>query len=153
MKERLTSRKFAHLLVVMSILLGLMAYRTWFAAAPATADSQKNDQICDLSHSPCSATIADLPLTVSLANSSIRPEHDFQLQVSGVARGLMPTKSWLEGQEMFMGRIPVSFSQQGEGLWQASTQVGACTSHSMVWLLTIEWSNGQRQQMALSVTR
>jgi hypothetical protein len=153
MKERLTSRKFAHLLIVMTILLGLMAYRTWFDGAPAASDSQKNDQICDLSHSPCRATIADSSLTVSLEEQPIRPEHDFQLQLSGVASGVTPIKSWLEGQEMFMGRIPVLFSQQGEGQWQANTQVGACTSHRMVWLLTIEWSNGQRQQMALSVTR
>ncbi len=30
MKERLTSRKIVHLAIVLAILLGLVAYRTWF---------------------------------------------------------------------------------------------------------------------------
>ena len=61
-------------------------------------------------------------------------------------------KATLEGKDMFMGTIPVSF-EQIDGQWQGVTQVGSCTSPVMIWLLNIEWSNGQRQQLALSVAR
>ncbi len=53
---------------------------------------------------------------------------------------------------MFMGTIPVNFEATEQG-WQGTTLVGSCTSPLMVWLLNIEWSNGQRQQLALSVAR
>lgn len=153
MKERLTSRKFAHLLIVLTILLGLMAYRTWFDGVDGVGADAKNDRICDLSHTPCQILIGGAPLTVALSDPPLRAEQAFQIRLDGVAQGQVPSKSWLEGQEMFMGRIPVFFERQGEEQWLASTQVGACTSHRMVWLLVIEWDNGERQQVALSVTR
>lgn len=53
---------------------------------------------------------------------------------------------------MFMGTIPLSFESTSTG-WQGTTMVGSCTSAMMIWQLNIEWSNGQRQQLALSVAR
>ena len=44
MKERLTSRKIVHLAIVLAILLGLVAYRTWFDnAQTAVAGSERSD--------------------------------------------------------------------------------------------------------------
>ncbi|WP_434668252.1 hypothetical protein [Aeromonas sp. NJAU223] len=152
MKERLTSRKFGHLVLVLAILLALMTYRTWFWS-PHGADSEGgNDQICDLSHSACALIIGDKPLSASVVNLPIKAEHDFSLRLQGGDPAISPTQAWLEGKEMFMGRIPVQF-EAGEGGWQGTAQVGSCTSATMTWLLNVEWSNGQRQQLALSVSR
>lgn len=152
MKERLTSRKIGHLIIVMAILLALVAYRTWFMGPQATPPKAENDQICDLSHSPCSLSIGDAPLTARVEIVPVKAEHDFVLRLQGGSPAITPVKAWLEGKEMFMGRVPVQF-EAGEGGWQAKAQVGSCTSATMTWLLNIEWSNGQRQQLALSVTR
>lgn len=152
MKERLTSRKIGHLTIVMAILLSLVAYRTWFSAPPTTTAEGKNDQICDLSHSSCGLLIDDKPLTVAVDGSPVKAEHDFVLRLRGGDPAITPVSAWLEGKEMFMGRIPVALARE-EGGWQGAAQVGSCTSATMIWLLNIEWSNGQRQQLALSVSR
>ena len=153
MKERLTSRKIVHLSMVLVILLSLMAYRTWFSGTGSDHAEGSNVQICDLSHSPCRLIVGDRPLTVSIDGLPIRPEHDFVLRLQGSsAQAIAPKAAWLEGKEMFMGRIPVQF-EAGSGGWQARAQVGACTSATMTWLLNLEWNSGQRQQLALSVSR
>ena len=152
MKERLTARKVLHLVLVLALLLALMAYRTWFSADNSVSADQKKDQICDLSHTPCSALIGDKPLTVAIKELPLRAEHDFAIAISGGDPAIKPVKAILEGKDMFMGTIPVSF-EQIDGQWQGVTQVGSCTSPVMIWLLNIEWSNGQRQQLALSVAR
>ncbi|MGY3857947.1 hypothetical protein [Aeromonas intestinalis] len=152
MKERLTSRKIGHLLLVLAILLALMTYRTWFWSPHGAGFEGGNDQICDLSHSTCALIIGDKPLSASVVNLPIKAEHDFSLCLQGGDPAISPTQAWLEGKEMFMGRIPVQF-EASEGGWQGTAQVGSCTSATMTWLLNIEWSNGQRQQLALSVSR
>ncbi len=152
MKERLTARKVLHLVLVLALLLALMAYRTWFSADNSVSADQKKDQICDLSHTPCSALIGDKPLTIAIKELPLRAEHDFAIAITGGDPAIKPVKATLEGKDMFMGTIPVSF-EQIDGQWQGVTQVGSCTSPVMIWLLNIEWSNGQRQQLALSVAR
>ncbi|WP_429119901.1 hypothetical protein [Aeromonas veronii] len=152
MKERLTARKVLHLVLVLALLLALMAYRTWFSADNSVSADQKKDQICDLSHTPCSALIGDKPLTVAIKELPLRAEHDFAIAITGGDPAIKPVKATLEGKDMFMGTIPVSF-EQIDGQWHGVTQVGSCTSPVMIWLLNIEWSNGQRQQLALSVAR
>ena len=152
MKERLTSRKIGHLMIVLAILLSLMAYRTWFFGPQTAVLEAKNDQICDLSHSPCALFIDNKPLTVSVDRSPIKAEHDFVLHLQGGDPAITPVKAWLEGKEMYMGTTPVQFEPR-DGGWQGTAQVGSCTSATMVWLLNIEWSNAERQQLALSVSR
>ena len=152
MKEKLTSRKVMHLGLVLTLLLGLIAYRTWFSTENSAAPAPIKDQICDLSHTPCSALIGDKPLTVAIKELPLRAEHDFAIAITGGDPAIKPVKATLEGKDMFMGTIPVSF-EEIDGQWQGVTQVGSCTSPVMIWLLNIEWSNGQRQQLALSVAR
>ncbi|MFB2864786.1 hypothetical protein [Aeromonas sp. MdU4] len=152
MKEKLTARKVLHLALVLVVLLVLVAYRTWFSAASTTKSVQIKDQICDLSHNSCSLQIDGKPLTVLIPQLPVRAEHDFVLRLEGGDPAITPVKAWLEGRDMFMGTIPVSFEQIAGG-WQGSTLVGSCTSSMMVWLLNIEWSNGVHQQLALSIAR
>jgi len=151
MKERLTSRKIVHLSMVLVILLSLMAYRTWFSGTGSDHAEGSNVQICDLSHSPCRLIVGDRPLTVSIDGLPIRPEHDFLLRLQGGSPAIIPTKAWLEGKTMFMGVIPVQLEAK-DGGWQGAAQVGSCTTEAMEWLLNIEWSNGQRQQLTLGIS-
>ena len=111
MKERLTARKVLHLVLVLALLLALMAYRTWFSADQSVSADQKKDQICDLSHTPCSALIGDKPLTVAIKELPLRAEHDFAIAITGGDPAIKPVKATLEGKDMFMGTIPVSFEE------------------------------------------
>lgn len=98
------------------------------------------------------ASSSGIALTVSIDGLPIRPEHDFVLRLQGGVPAITPVKAWLEGKEMFMGLIPVLFEASDAG-WRGVTQVGSCTAEAMDWLLTIEWSNGQRHQLTLGAAR
>ncbi|TNH87224.1 hypothetical protein [Aeromonas sobria] len=152
MKEKLSARKVFHLSLVLALLLTLVAYRTWFSVDNSATVDQIKDQICDLSHSSCSELIGGKSLTAAISELPVRAEQDFVVRLTGGDPAIKPVKAWLEGRDMFMGTIPVNFEQIAGG-WQGTTLVGSCTSSVMVWLLNIEWSNGQRQQLVLSVAR
>ena len=119
--------------------------------SPSGEATGTNDQICDLSHSSCSLLVGDKPLTASIEGLPIRPEHDFVLRLQGGSPAITPTKAWLEGKTMFMGVIPVQLEAK-DGGWQGAAQLGSCTTETMEWLLNIEWSNGQRQQLTLGIS-
>ncbi len=93
MKERLTARKVLHLALVLALLLALMAYRTWFSADNSMTAGQTKDQICDLSHTPCSALIGNKPLTVAIKVLPLRAEHDFAIDIQGGRPGNQAVKS------------------------------------------------------------
>ncbi|CAJ1842590.1 hypothetical protein PEKONANI_02545 [Aeromonas jandaei] len=152
MKERLTAQKVTHLVLVLAVLVALVSYRTWFAADNSQNSEPKKDQICDLSHSSCDLLIGEKSMAIAISQLPVRAERDFIIRLEGGDPEIKPIKAWLEGRDMFMGTIPVNFESSGNG-WQANALVGSCTSPMMVWLLNIEWSNGQRQQLALSVAR
>ncbi|PJG59217.1 hypothetical protein [Aeromonas cavernicola] len=150
MKERLSSRKLMHIALVLSVLLSLFAYRTWFWTEKNLPRDIRKDQKCDLSHGTCMTMVADKALLTTVVNLPIKPEHEFFLHLKGGDPNIKPKQAWLEGRDMFMGRIPIVFESVAEG-WQGRGVVGSCTSPLMVWLLNIEWSNGEKQQVALSV--
>jgi hypothetical protein len=110
-----------------------------------------NVQICDLSHSPCRLIVGDRPLIVSIDGLPIRPEHDFVLRLQGCA-GHYAGQGLARGKEMFMGLIPCCL-KPSDGVAKEVTQVGSCTAEAMDWLMTIEWSNGQRHQLTLGAAR
>ncbi len=139
MKERLTARKVLHLILVLALLLALMAYRTWFSAYNSVSANQKKDQICDLSHTPCSALIGDKQLTVAIKELPLRAEHDFAIAISGADPAIKPVKATLEGKDMFMGTIPVSF-EEIDGQWQGGDPGGELyiTRHDLVVKYRVE---------------
>ena len=152
MKERLTPRKVAHLLLVLALLTVLFTYRTWFTAGQAMPPEATQDQICDLSRGSCTARPDNDAAQVWISALPVRAEHPFIIELAASDQRIGPVKAWLEGRDMFMGTIPVLFEPR-DGGWQAEVLVGSCTSPLMVWLLTLEWSNGEKQQLALSVAR
>jgi len=48
-------------------------------------------------------------------------------------------KSYMEGKEMFMGKIPVFFSvAEKQNTWVAETLLGSCSEEQMIWRLWLE---------------
>ncbi|KZN61600.1 hypothetical protein N478_05900 [Pseudoalteromonas luteoviolacea S4060-1] len=50
----------------------------------------------------------------------------------------------LEGVSMYMGKIPLMFEEQGEGLWQTEVMVGSCNLSEMEWKLVLHDSNNDK---------
>ncbi|OCQ23324.1 hypothetical protein A7985_05105 [Pseudoalteromonas luteoviolacea] len=57
----------------------------------------------------------------------------------------------LEGVSMYMGKIPVMFVEQREGLWQSEVMVGSCNLSEMEWTLNLYDSNRHRLGFSPSV--
>ena len=51
--------------------------------------------------------------------------------------GWEPVQAEIQGQSMYMGRLPLLLTQKADNLWLGTFQVPACTHDVMVWQLDI----------------
>ncbi|WP_166839613.1 hypothetical protein [Rheinheimera pleomorphica] len=72
---------------------------------------------------------------LQLSPASAPVETPLQLQLSAI--GLAKVSAELTGVSMYMGRVPLRFTQQGE-VWQAEFLLGACSDPKMQWQLQLE---------------
>lgn len=150
MQGKLTKVRVIQLLLVLFILLGLVLWRTLGSTTPHQTATLPANGECDLSRADCRLP----PPHELLVSSSLRPivpETAFTLTLRGHP-GMAPKQAWLEGRSMFMGRIPLSFSQQGDE-WVANAMVGACSEPAMIWQLTLILEDGQQLTAPFSVNR
>lgn len=152
MQGKLTKIRVFQLLLVLFILLGLVLWRTLSAGSSVPAQTNRilAGGECDLSSADCRLPPPD-ELLVSSSLRPIVPETPFTLTLRGHP-SMAPKHAWLEGRSMFMGRIPLSFSRQGDA-WVASTMVGACSEPAMIWQLTIVLEDGQQLTAPFRVNR
>ncbi|TMP38905.1 hypothetical protein CWB98_04265 [Pseudoalteromonas rubra] len=68
----------------------------------------------------------------------LHPETPFELSLALNSSDIEVQSAWLEGTQMYMGTIPVFFTQQQTGLWSAEVMVGACSEPVMEWRLTVK---------------
>lgn len=52
-------------------------------------------------------------------------------------------QSRIEGRDMFMGMIPVQWKKLSSDHYQAQILYGACDSGSMIWRMSLEWSENK----------
>lgn len=102
----------------------------------------QNSNLCNFQQSPCSTIIEDLQITLSAGTEVIKAESEinFELLVKS-EKPVIITSAWLEGKDMFMGKIPLFFTPnkitQTNTLVSAQTMIGACTEESMVWVMNV----------------
>ena len=76
-------------------------------------------------------------IEISLSQSRPEPETPFVITLTG--NNISPPQTaYLEGVNMYMGKIPVFFTETKSGL-AAEAMVGVCSSKKMQWQLVIEW--------------
>ncbi|PCI61007.1 MAG: hypothetical protein COB35_07480 [Gammaproteobacteria bacterium] len=110
-----------------------------FACSPAK--NHQNDSVVPLSQYQCLATQSHCNIetkqgvfSVTFDRKNIKAEAPFKLLVS--YKGTLQLKQvtgFMEGKTMFMGKIPLFFSQENKSHYIAETMVVACTEPSMVW--------------------
>lgn len=85
---------------------------------------------------------ADIQVRLTPANAPV--ETPLQLQI--IAPKLLAVYGELTGVSMYMGRIPLRFTQQGE-VWQAEFLLGACSDPNMQWqlYLQLEFSDDKKR--------
>ncbi|WP_305550959.1 hypothetical protein [Rheinheimera sp.] len=87
---------------------------------------------------------AELQLQLTPGNAPV--ETPLQLQLT--ANNVVAVNANLTGVSMYMGQIPLRFSQQGE-LWQAEFLLGACSDPDMLWQLELEliFADGEKRTL------
>ncbi|MDK1286133.1 hypothetical protein [Pseudoalteromonas umbrosa] len=71
-----------------------------------------------------------------LSKKQIRAEEPFVIFVKAQA-DIDLNNAYIEGVSMYMGKIPIEFTQIEVGLWQAEVMVGACNLAEMQWQVLV----------------
>lgn len=134
-------------LLIMSVVLNaIFAVGCDQNQISATPRADETD-LCNFHQGPCTVSVGDNIISLELAPNDAPSEKPltFKLKLSNA-----PTKldSRIEGRDMFMGVIPVNWSETGENTFQASAIYGSCSSDYMIWRLwlSITDKEGNTQQ-------
>jgi hypothetical protein len=88
----------------------------------------------------------DAGVELQLTPGDAPVETPLQLQLT--AKNVANISARLTGVSMYMGQIPLRFSQQGN-VWQAEFLLGACSDPDMQWQLKLEltFTNGEKRTL------
>ncbi|MGL5006739.1 MAG: hypothetical protein ACRC53_05035 [Plesiomonas sp.] len=143
--EKLTRLRFIQIVFIMVFFLGLFVWRTF--DNPVGKKITRISTACSLNEGACSLQESSTVVSASKVNiakvtlSSLPPkaEYPLQLVITGVTKNTI-VSAYVEGRDMFMGKIPVVFSFEN-GRWIGDFTVGSCTSEQMVWQVNITQGN------------
>ncbi|TKB50446.1 hypothetical protein FCL40_04640 [Ferrimonas sediminicola] len=88
--------------------------------------------LCRFDQGACHTTQAGKTLSLSLSPGNAPSEQPLAL-ILDKPEGWRLISAVVEGRDMFMGRLPVSFDERGRG----SLMYGSCASGYMVWRLNL----------------
>jgi len=151
----LTKSRVVQLLIMLIVLVSLFMWRTitndtgqqkdvvLTSAEPATGQLE-----CDY-FVPCEVAGSQGSFWLSVDNPPIKAEQWINFKLEGNAEEWRVVDAKIVGKEMFMGRIPVTFTNLGKGVFSAKTLVGACTTSTMIWQLQINVAVNGTEELLL----
>ena len=151
----LTKSKVVQLVIMLIVLVTLFIWRTM------TSDSEQLNNFASTSTEPvselfecdyvkpCKFVGKQSVFWLSVANPPIKAEQWINFELKSNKKEWRVIDAKIVGKEMFMGRIPVTFTKVEKGIFAAKTLVGACTTPKMVWQLRINVEvNGIKKLLA-----
>lgn len=90
----------------------------------------------------------EITLTLTPGNAPV----ETLLTLSLKADDLVAVSGELSGIGMYMGVVPLRFSQTAENQWQAEFLLGACSDPDMQWQLMLQLKNKQGKKSTLKHT-
>ncbi|MDO6446023.1 hypothetical protein Q4493_09585 [Colwellia sp. 1_MG-2023] len=89
---------------------------------------------CIASQSQCQINIAQARYDILFNVKSVTPEQPFSIIVKSKSLdGNVLISGYLEGKEMYMGKIPLFFEKDEAGNFVAPTMLGSCAEKEMIW--------------------
>lgn len=148
----LTKSRVVQLLFMLTILVGLFFWKT-FSVQQDAASSDKGEIIAPVNilrcnyEKSCEFVTEQGSYLLSIKNMPIQAEQwiDFELNVP--IGNVTISKAQITGKTMFMGRIPIKFSQSASQQFSAKGIVGSCTADNMIWELQITVAYDDKQQL------
>ena len=102
-----------------------------------TPKATTTDISCDY-QTPCQLKNRYIDLSLSVTSPPIQAEEWIEFTLESVQSKFKIVKAQITGKSMFMGRIPVFFTEKTPQKYVAKTLVGACTTDKMIWQLGID---------------
>ncbi|WNC66901.1 hypothetical protein RI845_10155 [Thalassotalea nanhaiensis] len=102
-------------------------------------NKQNTGQIyCDFSAGGCLKTRDFGVFELNASPNIIKSENEIFFSLKSKLNQPMKIRAaWIEGKDMFMGKIPLFF-EQNNGSYHANTLIGACTEEQMIWTMLVE---------------
>jgi hypothetical protein len=107
---------------------------------------------CLTSQSQCYITLEQARFEILFNVDTVTPEQAFEIIVKGHSpEDNFLIKGYLEGKDMYMGKIPLFFEEDEQGNFVASTMLGSCSEKQMIWRLWLSISNQDKPNKAQQV--
>lgn len=133
--EKLTKARLIQIIVLMAVLVTAFVWRTVTYEDKSEA---KGDAVqCEISPQSCKLEDKEQELALTLSPFPAKANTSLLLQISNT--NVKPVAS-IEGIDMYMGVIPVTFEQQGNN-WIGTFSVPACVHEEMQWGIKIKQGN------------
>lgn len=151
----LTKSRAAQLLIMLIVLVGLIIWRTVTNETLSDKNNNLESELqiekmqitCDY-EKPCEFNNEQGSFWLSVQEPPIKAEQWNYVSITSDVREWQILDAKLVGNEMFMGRIPVKFKEDRQGIFSAKVIVGACITEQMIWQLQINIEvNGVKDQL------
>lgn len=97
-------------------------------------------QFCDLKQSeltPCGHSLGNDSIGFYASDINMTEETDLVIEIK-VDEDWQPNMSKITGHSMYMGEIPLVWTQKDSDTWQAEFSLPACTGHEMIWQMDMK---------------
>lgn len=139
-------RNFSTVLLVFLAISAFIIYQSFISD---DLDDNYSSIICEFEHGPCTFENQFGQFLLKANPEVIRTESEIIFQLSHYALESVTIESaYLEGRDMYMGRIPLFFEKRN-GRLLASTMLGACIEDEMVWQMIV---NAKLEDVSFTMT-
>ncbi len=96
---------------------------------------------CNFVNNRCELLIGDQKITARFSQHP-EVEESITLEFSSLS-GLVPESAWIEGVNMYMGKIPVLIDKDEHGSWSGWFMLGSCSEPRMDWRIQLNLENSE----------
>ncbi|MFD1622816.1 hypothetical protein ACFSBU_20900 [Thalassotalea marina] len=133
--------KFCQLFLILMLLGGCNKAEQTAPVSPRCIEGQSH----------CQITIDDAEVSITFNREKLVAEQGFQLLINVKSpKAITSISAYMEGEDMYMGKIPLLFEKSGKNQFIADGLFGSCGQPEMTWRVWI-FINGNKQQ-SLSFT-
>ncbi|GIU10857.1 MULTISPECIES: hypothetical protein [unclassified Shewanella] len=140
--ERLNIVQVTHKSPVLGFSVGLVLGLFLLGCEPKAHEPQASravdTSLCNFKSGPCTKTVADVDLELTISPWQTPSEQPLQLSIT-TSQPLSNIKVKVQGRDMFMGIIPVKLNQIDENLHQGNLIYGSCSGDYMVWSAIVSY--------------
>ena len=138
----LTKSRLIQLFIMFFLLIALFFWRTIEFSNSEIVSSTLNEEVldetelCDFSR-PCAFNSIKGLFYLSVDEGVMRSESWFNLTLKSELNNWQVSRAKIIGKNMFMGKIPMTFSPVVNKQTKAKSMLGSCTRDQMIWRFDI----------------